>query len=315
MIALILQATIRMSKAARRRCRGRIAVVRSRPSCMYAPTIHDYFLQDDFGVVGLLFAAAASRYFPRWFVTPWTEDIWGYVPDEIRPFPALSYSMASWFGAAAPGAEPHHEHRAPCAQRAARDGDCAEAAAASALRAGGGRRRSCSSLLPIQAESVAWVTGPRRFAAGLLLLRVVPAVCAVDPAEGGCQRHRRSRSRLPVVGRVLLRGALQQAEHDHDGAGARAVRLASSGRRRVEVSWRGCGPYVPYIAADGGVPALRYVLFHEVARESMLTAQRVQRISVGQLAASRAARVRRPRRPRSGRRATRHRRGRLAHRG
>src|ERR1051325_6330113 len=57
---------------------------------MYAPTIHDYFMQDDFGVVSL-FARRSLAYFPRWFVSPWTEDIWGYVPAEIRPFPAASY--------------------------------------------------------------------------------------------------------------------------------------------------------------------------------------------------------------------------------
>src|SRR5204863_8648852 len=71
----------------------------------YAATIHDYFLQDDFGVVGL-FSQRSLAYFPRWFVSPWTEAVWGYVPDEIRPFPAASYVIASWFGAAAP--EPNH---------------------------------------------------------------------------------------------------------------------------------------------------------------------------------------------------------------
>src|SRR6185503_4397313 len=57
-------------------------------------------------VVVALFATRSLSYIPRWFVMPWTEDIWGYVPDEIRPFPAVSYVITSWFGAAAP--EPNH---------------------------------------------------------------------------------------------------------------------------------------------------------------------------------------------------------------
>ena len=72
---------------------------------LYAPAIDDYFVQDDFGVVGL-FAERSLAYIPRWFVTPWTEDIWGYVPDELRPFPAASYVMTSWFGASSP--QPNH---------------------------------------------------------------------------------------------------------------------------------------------------------------------------------------------------------------
>ena len=35
----------------------------------YLPTIDDYFVQDDFGVVGLLSSKPAA-YFPRWFTTP-----------------------------------------------------------------------------------------------------------------------------------------------------------------------------------------------------------------------------------------------------
>ena len=77
------------------------AVIALAAFALYAPTVHDYFVQDDFGVVGL-FSQRSLAYFPRWFVSPWTEDIWGYVPDEIRPFPAASYVIASWFGAVAP---------------------------------------------------------------------------------------------------------------------------------------------------------------------------------------------------------------------
>ena len=67
----------------------------------YLPTMDDYFVQDDFGVVGLLSSKPAG-YFPRWFVSTWMDDIWGYTPDEIRPFPAVTYQIAAWWGAASP---------------------------------------------------------------------------------------------------------------------------------------------------------------------------------------------------------------------
>ena len=69
-----------------------MAVVVLVAGALYAPTIHDYFLQDDFGVVSL-FSQRSLSYFGRWFVMPWTEDIWGYVPDELR----LSLGIAADF--------------------------------------------------------------------------------------------------------------------------------------------------------------------------------------------------------------------------
>src|ERR671911_1746163 len=59
----------------------------------YLRTIPDYFVQDDFGGMQLL-AAKPWHTFPRWFTMPWMEFIWGYTPDEIRPFTALSYQLS-----------------------------------------------------------------------------------------------------------------------------------------------------------------------------------------------------------------------------
>ena len=69
----------------------------------YLPTIDDYFVQDDFGVVSLL-STKPVTYFPLWFVSPWMDDIWGYSPDELRPFPAATYQVAALFGAGSPTA-------------------------------------------------------------------------------------------------------------------------------------------------------------------------------------------------------------------
>src|SRR5918994_1238494 len=71
----------------------------------YLRTIPDYFVQDDFGGMQLL-AAKPWHTFPLWFTMPWMEFIWGYTPDEIRPFTALSYQLTALWGASAP--EGHH---------------------------------------------------------------------------------------------------------------------------------------------------------------------------------------------------------------
>ncbi len=67
----------------------------------YLSTIDNYFAQDDFGVVQLLAGKPAS-YFPRWFTTTWMDDIWGFIPDEIRPFPAVTYQFTALWGAGSP---------------------------------------------------------------------------------------------------------------------------------------------------------------------------------------------------------------------
>ena len=63
----------------------------------YVVNLNDYFVRDDFGVVQLL-AQKPFTYFPRWFVTSWMDHIWGYYPDEIRPFPAISYQITALGG-------------------------------------------------------------------------------------------------------------------------------------------------------------------------------------------------------------------------
>ena len=71
----------------------------------YVVTIDDYFVRDDFGVVQLLAQKPWSS-FPRWFASSWMDEIWGYVPDEVRPFPALSYQLTALGGPVSP--LPHH---------------------------------------------------------------------------------------------------------------------------------------------------------------------------------------------------------------
>ena len=122
----------------------------------YVPTIDNYFAQDDFGVVGLL-ASKPALYFPRWFVVPWMENIWGYTPDELRPFVALTYQAAAQWNAGSPIPQ-HLVNVALHAGNALLVLAIAERAAGLALPSAA-TAAMVFAVLPMQTESVAWVTG------------------------------------------------------------------------------------------------------------------------------------------------------------
>jgi len=242
---------------------------------LYAPTIGDYFVQDDFGVVRL-FSQRSLTYFGRWFVMPWTEDIWGYVPDELRPFPAASYVIASWLGAATP--QPNHvinillhAFNGLLVMWIAESGAGLGLFAASVAG-------MLFVVLPIQAESVAWVTGrvdsqPAMFYFASFLLYVRAVGLEAEPTDAA-RRGRLQPAYLWSV--ILFFVALFSKQNTITMAPALILFDAIVRRRRVEITWMWLRPYVPYIVLTIGFLALRFVVFHEVARESLLSIQRVQ---------------------------------------
>jgi len=245
---------------------------------LYAPAIDDYFVQDDFGVVSL-FSQRSLAYIPRWFVTPWTEEIWGYVPDELRPFPAASYVIASWFGASAP--EPNHVMNiALHAINGLLVMWIAESAAGLSLLPASAAG-VLFVLLPIQAESVAWITGrvdslPTLFyfASFLLYVRsVLSGGVRLQADLPGLSRGRLQPAYLWSV--VLFFAALFSKQNTITMVPALVLFDWMVRRRRIEITWAWLRPYLPYVLLTIGFLALRYVVFHEVARESLLSAQRV----------------------------------------
>ena len=122
----------------------------------YLPTVGDYFTQDDFGVVQLLVRRPWTT-FPRWFVMPWMEDIWGYTPDELRPFVAFTYQLT---GKWAPG-RPELHHLFNVAMHVGNSLLVMAIARRVILLspAGAAVAGFVFAVLPGQAESVAWITG------------------------------------------------------------------------------------------------------------------------------------------------------------
>jgi hypothetical protein len=245
---------------------------------LYAPAIDDYFVQDDFGVVSL-FARRSLAYIPRWFVMPWTEDIWGYVPDELRPFPAASYVIASWFGASAP--QPNHVMNiALHAINGLLVMGIAESAAGLNL-VPASAAGVLFVLLPIQAESVAWITGrvdslPTLFyfASFLLYVRSVrPGGVRLQADLPDFSRGRLQPAYLWSV--ILFFAALFSKQNTITMVPALMLFDWIVRRRRIELTWEWLRPYLPYIVLTIGFLTLRYVVFHEVARESLLSSRRV----------------------------------------
>ena len=228
----------------------------------YLPTLGDYFVNDDFGVVQLLSGKPWSH-FPRWFVTSWMEDIWGYLPDEVRPFPALSYQLASKLAPTWPVAN----HALNIAFHAA-NGLLVLALARGA--AGLGLFASTFAalvfvLLPVHAESVAWITGrvdtfPTFFYVASFLFYV---------------RWRTSAGAAPRLyagSLVLFFVALFSKQNTITMVTTLVLYDVIVAGRGIGLTWRWVRPYVPYVMMTLAYLALRYVLFGEVARERSLNA-------------------------------------------
>lgn len=228
----------------------------------YLPTLDDYFVQDDFGVVGLLSEKPAS-YFPRWFVTTWMDDIWGYTPDEIRPFPAVTYQAAAWWGAASPVAN-HVINIGFHALDSVLVFVIAETVAGLSL----GPAVFAAlvfALLPMQTESVAWVTG-----------RVDSMPACFYLASFLLYARWRARPSAAVYAWSLLLYfvALFTKQNAVTLPAAIVCYDVLIGRRPVRLRWDSLRPYLPFAVLTLGYLGLRYALFGEVARESTLTAAR-----------------------------------------
>ena len=227
----------------------------------YARTIDNYFVQDDFGVVWLL-SQKPWTYFPRWFVSTWMDDIWGYTPDEIRPFPALTYQIAAAFGAGSPVAN----HVINIALHAANGllVLCLAHLVAGLSLAGSTIAAVVFLVLPFQAESVAWATGRVDSMPAFFYLAsfILYARWRARPVE----------TRLYWWSVVLFFVTLFSKQNAITLGPALVAFDLVILRRPIRVSWDWVRPYVPFALLTIAYLLLRLALFGEVARESQLTA-------------------------------------------
>jgi hypothetical protein len=232
----------------------------------YLPTVDDYFVRDDFGVVQLL-AQKPATYFPRWFVTSWMDDIWGFLPDEIRPFPAASYQLTALGGAASPVL--HHVlniliHAA--------NGILVLALARTAAGltvAGSALAAVTFVLLPVQTESVAWITGR---------VDSMPALFYLASFLAYVRWRQRQSNYLYAASIAIFFVALFTKQNTITMVGTlvaydliveRPFDFAQ-GRRAIWPIVSFVRPYVAYALMTAGYLWLRYALFGQVAREDAL---------------------------------------------
>lgn len=226
----------------------------------YATTVNDYFVQDDFGVVWLLSKKPADAFF-GWFVHPWMDDIWGFIPDEIRPFPALSYQLAAALG---PG-WPLPNHVVNIAFHAG----TALLVWAVARRVLGLELPAATfaavvfALLPNQAETVAWVTGR---------VDSMPALFYIASFLTYAQWRTGAGTRFYAWSILWLIVALFTKQNTITLGPAIVLYDLIVARRPLAVRWAWLRPYVPFIVLTAAYLGLRYLQFGEVAREGHLNA-------------------------------------------
>ena len=242
-------------------------------SLPYLSSVGNYFVNDDFGVVQLL-SEKPLFYFPRWFVTSWMDDIWGATQDEIRPFPAVTYQLAAIWGATSTVANhltniAFHAANALLVLAIARGvaGLSVIAATFAAL---------VFAVLPLHAESVAWITGrvdtiPALFFLGSFLSYAL------------WRRGEETSTRLYLCSLVLFFCALFSKQNTIIMVATLFLYDLVAERRPIRLSGSWLAPYMPFAALTIAYLLLRYVLFGEVAREGQLTADGlgVSRIFVG----------------------------------
>ena len=258
---------------------------------VYGPTLTDYPVQDDFGVLALLSSKPAT-YFPRWFVSTWMDGIWGYTPDEVRPFPAVSYQLTTAWGATHTLAN----HALNIALHAA-NGWLVLLVGMEALGLSLGVATVAAVLfavLPIQTESVAWITG--RVDSLPALFYVAGFLAWVRwRTVGGTTRY------LSALGLLFL--ALFSKQNTITFVPALVAWDVLVHRERPWAGWQACASavrvYLPFVLLTVAYLGLRYVLFGAVVREDTLAAQpteellqilrhHAERLVLGSLTAARA---------------------------
>jgi hypothetical protein len=228
----------------------------------YLPSLNDYFVRDDFGVVQLL-AQKPAAYFPRWVYSSWMDHIWGYTPDEIRPFPAVSYQLTALGGHASP-----FLHHALNVLLHAANGLLILAIARTAASLSLPWATFAAVvfvLLPVHTESVAWITGRVDSMPAFFYLASFLAYVRwrLSPSGGAW---------LYAAAIAIFFVALFTKQNTITMIGT-LVAYDVLVQRRIRPSVPAVLVYVPFVVLTAGYLWLRYLLFGQVAREGSLNAR------------------------------------------
>jgi hypothetical protein len=229
----------------------------------YLATVNGYFIRDDFGTVQLL-EQKPAWYFPRWFVSSWMDYIWGFTADEVRPFTAVSYQLSALGGIGSPTL--HHVFNVVIH---AINGLLVVAIAR--MAAGLGLAAATFAglvfvLLPVQTESVAWITGRVDSLPALFYFATFLAY-AQWRVNGSTSRA------LYLWSIVLFFAALFSKQNTITMVATLIAYDVIARGDRVRLSWSFVRPYVPFALMTVGYLWLRYALFGEAVRERALSGE------------------------------------------
>ncbi len=234
----------------------------------YLATIDDYFIRDDFGVVQLL-AGKPADYFATWFYTSWMDDIWGFLPDEVRPFPAVSYQLT-----ALPGAGQTIGHHAFNIGLHACNGVLVLATAQWIARlrpAFAALAAVVFVLLPVQAESVAWITGR---------VDSMPAFFYIASFLAYARWRAGGGVGLYTVSLLLFFVALFTKQTTITMLATLAAFDLLISTNRGGALWKRGIAYLPFVLLTVGYLVLRLLLFGQAVREEQLTATGLRQFAV-----------------------------------
>jgi hypothetical protein len=236
----------------------------------YLPSISDWFLGDDFGLVWL-FANKPTFHVLSIITSPWTESIYGIRPDELRPTLGLSYQFDSLWGANNPVG--YHASNVAfhvvssllvfaIAWRIVRLALPAAVFAAALF-----------AVLPPQAETVVWISGRADS---------IPAMFYLATFFGFAAWRRTANRGLYALAIVTFVLALFSKQ----SAITMPIMLVAFdmlvGRRRPALTWAWLRPYLPFVALTVGYLLLRVILFGNAVREQTLTAPVIMEFAIRQ---------------------------------
>ena len=232
-------------------------------SLPFLSAVRAYFIGDDFGLVWLLSNKPTFHVFTL-FHRAWTESIYGIVPDELRPTLALSYQVDSLLG---PG-NPVGYHLGNIAQHVA----CALLVYAIGARVVGLPRLGATfaaalfAVLPIQPDTVAWISGRADSLPALFYLAAFLAFAlwrrSARTTTGGWRY-------LALSSLALFLALFTKQSAITLIATLLAYDLLVERRPiRLRLAW--LAPYLPCLALTIGYVLLRKVLFDNVVREQEL---------------------------------------------
>src|ERR1700752_1441414 len=207
-------------------------------SLPYVSSSQNYFVNEDFGVVQLL-SQKPAHYFPRWFVTSWMDNIWGATQDEIRPFPAVTYQLAAAWGATSTLAN-HLMNIALHAANALLVLAIARPVAGLSFIAST-FAALVFAVLPLHADSVAWITGR---------VDTIPALFFLGSflAYAHWRRGGAKSTRLYVCSLVLFFCALFSKQNTVVMVATLFLYDLVAERRPIRASWSWLAPYAPFVA-------------------------------------------------------------------